>query len=489
MATTTVQAPPAPPAPPQTHETDTGAAGHAPSDAESKAAAKVTRARGTTEARIAEKDAESARKAREAQSALDLRRQQIEVKLAEREAKAAATEAKRSGRSARRTARRQIRTARAVAAYTRIRDYIAGNAPAVYSAVIYAMALYVAVSGQLSMATDRGWHPLFGIGMAVFLEGLALSMALTAHQLRLRNERALIPTALTWIAAGFASGINYLAHRDDPILAVVLGASSLAAIIVWEVRSGAKHRAELRANGHLPEPPERFGWRRWLRYPRSTWRAWSLDVRDRVSDGAAALLARVETAVQDAAAAVSAEDAAAAQAAAVDAAEAAARESARARAAAAEAHRAARQAGPRRSLRDRLKRTAKETKATMAAPAPAPAPKPAPAPARRSAPDRPAPAAVDAPPVPRPAAPAPKAAEAPAVDFTVVEEAFVDLFVQHGRRPGSRLIERAVKGKPAAPRKTAIGDWLQRSGDRIDELTAQAEARLAVRATTEGPTA
>ena len=46
----------------------------------------------------------------------------------------------------------------------------------------------------------------------------------------------------------------------------------------------------------LPEPPERFGWRRWLACPRSTWEAWRIDVRGRLSPGAADLVARAEVA-------------------------------------------------------------------------------------------------------------------------------------------------------------------------------------------------
>ncbi|NUT31447.1 MAG: DUF2637 domain-containing protein, partial [Hamadaea sp.] len=298
MATTTLQAPPEPR---QDDETD-----HI-SEVQSKAAAAVHKVAGTTEARIAEKDAASARRLRERQADVELKRQELKAKRDEREAKSAARDAKRARNAARRQAKRQARMKRFTAAITRVHAFVAGNMPAVYSSCIYAMSLYVAVSGQISMATARGWPLIVGIGMAVFLEGLALSMALTAHQLRLRNERALVPVAMTWIAAGFAAGINVVAHRDDPIMAAVLGASSLAAIIVWEVRSGAKHRAVLRANGWLPEPPERFGLRRWLRYPRETWAAWSLDVKRRVSAGAALLIAEVQEARQTTTAATAAE--------------------------------------------------------------------------------------------------------------------------------------------------------------------------------------
>src|SRR5699024_1129921 len=149
---------------------------------------------------------------------------------------------RRSSDLERRQAKRQARAKRAAAVVSRLCSFVAGNMPAVYSSGIYGMALYVAVTGQISMATERGWPVVFGIGMAVFLEGLALSMALTSHQHRLIGERALAPRVLTWVAAGFASAVNFVGHADDLVMATVLGASSLAAITVWEVRSGAKHR-------------------------------------------------------------------------------------------------------------------------------------------------------------------------------------------------------------------------------------------------------
>lgn len=436
-----------------------------PSETAVKAAAKVTRVAGTTKARIAEDDAKSARRLRERHAEVELKRHETELKRERTEAKATAKHARKTAAAERRQARRRARTERFTKAVTRSQVFVAGNAPAVYSSCIYAMSLYVAISGQISMALDRGWPLVVGVGMAVFLEGLALSMALTAHQLRLRNERALVPAAMTWIAAGFASAINVVAHREDPVMAAVLGASSLAAIIVWEVRSGAKHRAVLRDKGWLPDPPERFGLRRWIRFPRSTWRAWSLDVRDRVSVGAAALLARVETTAQDATAASSATLAAAANAAAAEAADRAARESDRARAAAAEAHRAVARGGavprPRWQL---FKRAAKQDEpvAVQAAPVKSAAAKPQQQPAKK----------------------APAAIEPPKLDvsaegenpFAAVEDAFIDLYVQTGKRPGVRALERAVDG---AKKKSAIHVWMQNHSALLDDLSVRAEARRA----------
>ncbi|WP_460495886.1 DUF2637 domain-containing protein, partial [Glycomyces tarimensis] len=262
--------------------------------AEADARAKVSRLAASTEAKIATRDAEVERKIRAKEAETELALKRAEAALAERQAKAAAKDAEAARKSQRRTQRRQARAERRAEATAAALGYVRGNAPAVYSAGIYAMALYVAVSGQVSVAVERGWPIAIGIGMAAFLEGTALSMALTAHQQRLKGERALTPRVMTWVAASFAAAINFGAHADDLVMAAVLGASSLAAIVVWEVRSGAKHRDALRKLGLIPEPPERFGWRRWLRYPRSTFAAWSLDVRSRVGTGAAALLARVE---------------------------------------------------------------------------------------------------------------------------------------------------------------------------------------------------
>lgn len=462
MATTTLQAP----------------SGHDQSEVEAKAAAKVAKVSGTTEARIAELDAKSARRLREREAEVEFKRQEAKLKRDDTEAKATAKATKRADGTTRRAARRKARAARIAAAYTAVHVYIAGNAPSVYSSGIYAMALYVAVSGQLNMAAERGWSIIFGIGMAAFLEGTALAMALTAHQLRLKGERALIPITATWTAAGFAAAINYLAHRDDPILAVVLGASSLAAIIVWEVRSGAKHRAALRAMGLIPEPPERFGWRRWLRYPRSTWRAWSLDVKHRVGTGAAALLARVEAEAEAAAAATSAGAAQVAQIGATLAFGAAAREAAQASAAAAEAVKAARSAAravkPRRSFWSLFTRAAAKPTDPEAAAEATPALPDAPEtePAAPVTVVKPAPAAPRAAAAPKPKAPR-------TVDFTLVEEEFVKLYIATGRRPGSRAIEQALQGREGAPKKTTIAEWLKANPSIVEELTVRAEAARA----------
>lgn len=259
-----------------------------------KASAKADLIRTNTDAKVTAANAATEREIRrkEAQLALKLRQQEAETarKSAEterrRQEKAAAQRDKKAKRSARKAARRALVTS--MIAYVRV------NMVAVYCAVIYAMSVAVAVIGQISMAGTRGWPLLVGVGIAVFVEGIALSMALTGHEMRLAGERAFVPRFLTWLAAAFAAGINYLAHAaDDPVLAVVFAASSLAGITVWEVRSAAKHRAELRRRKLIPDPPTRFGIRRWLRYPITTFQAWSVDIKYRVTGQAAIILSAI----------------------------------------------------------------------------------------------------------------------------------------------------------------------------------------------------
>ncbi|WP_335991691.1 hypothetical protein [Glycomyces sp. MUSA5-2] len=261
---------------------------------EAEAEAKARKLAAEADAKIAVRDAETDRKIRAAAAEAELEAKRIANRTAEREAKATAKAAEAARKAEASRAARAARSARRTAAVARVTGYVAGNMPGVYSGGIYAMAVCVAVYSQINAATERGWPLWFGIGMAAFLEGTALAMALTASQQRLKGERALTPRVMTWVAALFAAAIQVIAHAEDPLMAAIMGSSSLVAIIVFEVRSGAKHRDALRKLGLIPEPGVRFGVRRWLRYFPSTFAAWSLDVKSRVGADAAALLATVE---------------------------------------------------------------------------------------------------------------------------------------------------------------------------------------------------
>jgi len=163
------------------------------------------------------------------------------------------------------------------------------QAAAVYSLLVYAVVVYVAATSQMQVFHQQfGWSWPRALGAAVFLEGLGLAFALTAHALRLVGERARVSRAFTWVAALFAAGMNYSAHVVDPTLslwmaqlqAIALGVSSLAAIVLWEVRSGARARSVLRRAGRLPQPKPALGWDFCLRFPVQAFWAWSAMVDD-----------------------------------------------------------------------------------------------------------------------------------------------------------------------------------------------------------------
>ncbi|MEV1109152.1 hypothetical protein AB0I95_10910 [Micromonospora sp. NPDC049751] len=253
-------------------------------------------ARAAEEARIAAADAAMQRQLQAAERQQQLTAQTRVAQRREAEEIAAHRRARREARA---------RVARQRAARLRHRSaslvgYVRGHADDVYAAAMYLLAVGGAVYGQITAALGRGWPLLAGIVVAVAIEGLALVMALTAQKMRLAGEAARAPRALTWLCAGTAAAINYLGHSHaSRIGAGLLAILSVAGIVVWEIRSGARHRVELRRRQLLPDPPAAFGWRRWLRFLPSTAAAWSVDVRDRVSPRAAYLLRQAAAERQD----------------------------------------------------------------------------------------------------------------------------------------------------------------------------------------------
>lgn len=163
------------------------------------------------------------------------------------------------------------------------------RAAAGFSLLVYVVVVYVAATSQMQVFRSQfGWALPRAAAAAVFIEGLSLAFALTAHALRLRGERAYGLRALTWAAALFAGAMNYAAHMVDPNLtplmaqlqAIAVGVSSLAGIVLWEARSGARSRTALRAAAKKALPKPFLGWDFWLRYPRRAFWAWSAMVAD-----------------------------------------------------------------------------------------------------------------------------------------------------------------------------------------------------------------
>jgi hypothetical protein len=240
--------------------------------------------------RLLDQDATLQRRMAEQEGRLRLSEQRDQVKANREQRRRAERDAAREQRRKEREQRREARQQWVAGRVAYVRD----NAAAVYSALIYGLAVSGAVYGQVDAARVNGLPVPVGIVAALALEGTGLAMALTAQHQRLKGERAVLARALIWICTAGAVTINAIGHHADPVKAIGLSALSALGIIVYEVRSGAKHRVTLRKLGVIPEPPERFGWRRWLTYPRQTWTAWRIDARDRLSPSAAALISRAD---------------------------------------------------------------------------------------------------------------------------------------------------------------------------------------------------
>lgn len=193
--------------------------------------------------------------------------------------------AKVAVRTAKRTARADLWSGRTVSVRT--------NADAILSMLVYASAVGSAVFGQVSVATGQyHWSTGRALLMAGFIEVVGLAMALTSNKLRLRGERGLAPRILTWAFASFAATVNIWGHIHNPLMATVLGAASIGGITMWEIRSSAKHRAELRRLGQIGQPLTRFGLRAWVRYFPLVRGAWSQAVLEGLAPPAQALVVR-----------------------------------------------------------------------------------------------------------------------------------------------------------------------------------------------------
>jgi Protein of unknown function (DUF2637) len=206
---------------------------------------RIDRTRAVAEERRRDADAATERRLREAEARTRLAQDQRAASLVEARELA---QVRRDARAARRV-EREKRHAKWAEAMRRVVSQARTNAAATWSSVVYGLAVAVAAAGQVSLAEKRGLPWFAGLGIAGFVEGLALAMALTARSMRLSGERARIPRILTWVAAVFAAGINLYAHRSDPVEAAVFAAASIAGITLWEIRGEAKTRDQMRQVG------------------------------------------------------------------------------------------------------------------------------------------------------------------------------------------------------------------------------------------------
>ncbi len=216
-----------------------------PTVAQDWSSVRIDRTRAIAEEKRRDADAATERRLREAETRTRLEQERRASMLVEARERAAQRRDATADRRAARKARHQAWAQLAVGLVGRAQT---GSAAA-WSSVVYGLAVAVAAAGQISVAEHQGLPWFAGLGIAGFVEGLALAMALTARSMRLSGERARIPRILTWVSAIFAASVNLYAHRGDPVEAAVFAAASIAGISLWEIRGEAKTREQMRHAG------------------------------------------------------------------------------------------------------------------------------------------------------------------------------------------------------------------------------------------------
>lgn len=147
--------------------------------------------------------------------------------------------------------------------------------------------MVVAWIGQIGFALDvLGWWLIGAIGFAAAWELTTAFCGWMYHQARQDGDRGTVFRIATWLFAGGAGAMNYWHSLDGHAFtsptpkAVSFGVMSLTGIALWELYALLIHRKALRAAEKLPEARPKFGLARWLRFPRLTFTAWSLSIRD-----------------------------------------------------------------------------------------------------------------------------------------------------------------------------------------------------------------
>lgn len=142
----------------------------------------------------------------------------------------------------------------------------------------------IAWTGQASFAVKNfGWSMQAGLLYAAAYEMTTIFCAWMYDQARKDGDKGLEYRIATWTFAAGAAGQqwwHYLEPNGSPgYKSVTFATMTLIGVTLWELFARLNHRRKLRRDGKLPEARPRFGAIRWLRYPRVTFDAWSLTVR------------------------------------------------------------------------------------------------------------------------------------------------------------------------------------------------------------------
>jgi Protein of unknown function (DUF2637) len=133
-----------------------------------------------------------------------------------------------------------------------------------------------------------GFAHLIGIdghaawGVPVTLDGVSLVAALTALRAELAGESSGVyrATLFAFTAGSAAANWWHGEHQGGTQAALYLGGMSIAVAVVFALALRQIRHEDRRRAGTVTARLPRFSAAHWLRFPRLTWQAWSLAVRD-----------------------------------------------------------------------------------------------------------------------------------------------------------------------------------------------------------------
>jgi hypothetical protein len=142
----------------------------------------------------------------------------------------------------------------------------------------------IAWTGQIGFAQRvLKWSFPGGVGYAAAYELTIIFCAWMFHEARKDGDSGIKYRFATWVFA-IGNGVQQWWHWSNnwhaTPRAVTYSVMTAIGVIVWELYAGLIHRRELRAAGMVAGARPKIGLARWVRYPRISWSAWSVAVRD-----------------------------------------------------------------------------------------------------------------------------------------------------------------------------------------------------------------
>lgn len=137
----------------------------------------------------------------------------------------------------------------------------------------------IAWTGQIGFARKvLDWSFAGGVMYAGAYELVIVFFAWMYHEARKDGDSGVYYRVMTWVFA-IGNGVQQWWHWADQWSAtpraVAYSTMTAVGILTWEGYAKLVHRRKLRADGKISNARPKIGLVRWIRYPRTSWTAWS----------------------------------------------------------------------------------------------------------------------------------------------------------------------------------------------------------------------